>query len=105
MIQMTPHAKGDTSSFDRIARRALFTRLRKIQRGSVVLSDGDADYAFGQPEADLRAQVTVHHPRFYRRMVLGGGLGAAEALMDGDWSCDDLTALVDALNRALSRVK
>jgi len=79
-------------------RRLLFSRLEKLTQGEVVIesvSEGNSNqFRFGDPDADLSAKVTVHNPRFYRRMVLGGGLGAAESLFDGDWECDDLTALV-----------
>ncbi|WP_350333607.1 cyclopropane-fatty-acyl-phospholipid synthase family protein [Coralliovum pocilloporae] len=37
--------------------------------------------------------VTIHAPRVFRRLVLGGVLAFAESYMDGDWSCSDLTDL------------
>ena len=55
---------------------------------------GEQSHVFGDHDAELRAMIRVHHPRFFRRIALGGGLGAAESLMDGDWSCDDLTSLI-----------
>lgn len=79
-------------------RRLLFSRLEKLTEGEVVIvshsNDDSNSVRFGDATADLSATVTVHNPRFYRRMVLGGGLGAAESLFDGDWECDDLPALV-----------
>lgn len=39
----------------------------------------------------LRACIRVHRPRFYRRLLLGADVGAAEAYLDGDWSTTDLT--------------
>ena len=42
----------------------------------------------------LRATLRVHDPRFYRRVVLGGSLGAAGAYIDGQWDADDLPALL-----------
>jgi cyclopropane-fatty-acyl-phospholipid synthase len=46
----------------------------------------------------------VHHPAFFRAIMLSGGVGAAESYMRGDWSTDDLTALVGLMvrNRALA---
>jgi cyclopropane-fatty-acyl-phospholipid synthase len=35
----------------------------------------------------------VSDQRFYRSIVFGGSVGAAEAYMAGHWDCDDLTAL------------
>lgn len=48
---------------------------------------------------DVGAQVCVRHPRFYRRVLLGGALGAAEAYLDGDWSTSDLTQVMRLLLR------
>ena len=49
--------------------------------------------SFGAPDADLRAAVEIHSPRFYRAM-LGGSVGLGEAYRDGVWDCDDLVSLV-----------
>lgn len=52
--------------------------------------------AFGcRTEAcQLRAIVTIHDPRAYRRIAFGGTIGVGEAYMAGDWSADDLTTLI-----------
>ena len=65
---------------------------------------------FGEDEGlypERQATVTVNNLDFYRRLALGGGLGAAESYMDGEWVCDDLTALIRALaanSETLTRV-
>ena len=40
-------------------------------------------------------------PRFWRRVLVGGGIGAAEAYADGLWRTDDLTGLLRVLARNL----
>lgn len=72
-------------------------RLSELTCGCVTIVDGDTSVRLGPPSADLHTELTIHHPRFYRRVAVGGGLGAAAALFDGDWSCDDLTALIRIL--------
>ena len=42
----------------------------------------------------LAAKIEIRDPRFYRHMVFGGSLGAAEAYIRGYWTCDDLVSLV-----------
>ena len=37
--------------------------------------------------------VTVHNPRFYRRVLADGLLGIGESYMDGDWDCPQLDEL------------
>lgn len=83
-----------TGLIDSICRRILTRKLSRLVQGEVSLSHGQDYIRFGKAESDLKAEVTVHHPRFYRRAVLGGSLGIAKSLIEGDWSCDDLTALV-----------
>lgn len=85
---------GRRGLFDRWAETALRARLERLSDTRLLLVDGDQVSEFGSPGAALCATITVHRPRFYRALVLRGPLGAAEAYMDGDWSCDDLVALV-----------
>ena len=86
---------------DSVCRKLLFKRLRRLVRGQVNLYEGDQVFTFGETGVELSVDVIVQHPRFYRRAVLGGGLGIAQSLIDGDWSADDLTALVRIFIRNL----
>jgi len=85
-----------------IARRAVFSHLEKIERGSITVIEGVERHAFGS-EDGLAATITVHDPAFYTDMAFGGSIGAGEAYMAGFWSTDDLTTLVRiiVLNRRL----
>ncbi len=73
---------------------AVLRRLSGLTAGGVMLLSGGQSYACGDPASPLQATLTVHDDRFFRRIALGGGLGAAESLLDAEWSCDDLTALI-----------
>lgn len=72
----------------------VFRHLSRLDDGLITIRDGQQSWSFGNQDAELVARIDVQRPRFYRRIVLGGGLGAADAWIDGDWSCDDLTALL-----------
>lgn len=76
-------------------------RLRKLAHGRLTLIDGDQQHSYGPHDSRLSVTILVHHPRWYRRVALGGGIGAAESLADGDWTCSDLTALVRIMIRNL----
>ena len=80
---------------DRILRRMVWRRLNGLAAGRIVIEDGVERRAVG-PGGDkgLTATVRVRDPRFYRRLVFGGSLGAAEAYIKGYWDCDDLVSLV-----------
>jgi cyclopropane-fatty-acyl-phospholipid synthase len=81
---------------DRWLRRAVFQRLQKLAQGCVTIADIDGNHAFGQVSAacPLRATVTIHDPNAYQRLALRGSIGVGEGYMAGEWSCDDLPALV-----------
>ena len=79
---------------DRLGRSLLLSQLENIERGLIVLKDGSEQFQFGTTEDGLDVSITVIDPRFYSAVAFGGGIGAAEAYMQGYWSCDDLTRTV-----------
>ena len=88
---------------DGMARKFLFRILRKLKYGQITVVEDAHRYIFGQAcnSHPLEAVITVHHPRFYGKAVLGGSIGTAEAYMNGLWSADHLTTAlrIMALNR------
>lgn len=77
------------------ARALVQRRLGALGSGRLVLHDARGEAEFGVPVADGDpVRLDVHRQRFYRRVLLGGSLGAAESYMDGDWSASDLAALI-----------
>ncbi len=68
--------------------------MHSLKNGELTLQCGTDEHRFGDASTDLCATLQIRDDRFFRRIAFGGGLGAAESLMDGEWSCDDLTALV-----------
>jgi cyclopropane-fatty-acyl-phospholipid synthase len=105
------------SKVDEWAKRVLIPLLKKLNFGEIVLTDGEEQHVFGRRSdaCDLRASLTVLHPRFYSQVLFGGSIGAGEAYMAGHWSSDDLTLLLRivllnqsvfaGLDRGLSRLK
>lgn len=79
--------------------------LESIAWGTVVLTSaaGTATYGAGMPVARVR----VHDTACFRRLALGGSVGAGETYMAGQWDCDELVDLVRILVRnreALARL-
>jgi cyclopropane-fatty-acyl-phospholipid synthase len=94
----TDHIVG--SWRDRLARRAVWRQLDRLQVGCITVLDGRQVRVFGNPlDSEPRAAIRVHHPRFYWHTVAGGHLGAAESFLRGEWSCDDLVALIRVFSR------
>jgi cyclopropane-fatty-acyl-phospholipid synthase len=82
------------SGLNAACQAAVGRQLRQLSEGCLTLLIGEQSLSFGDKAAALRATIRVHDPRFFRRIALGGGLGAAESLMDGDWVCNDLVSLI-----------
>lgn len=82
----------------RIARSIVLKRLVRLSDGQLNLVDEFGQQTFGK-EGDLRAEIRVVHRDFYKAVVSGGSIGAAEAFMLGYWTCDDLTEVVRLLVR------
>jgi cyclopropane-fatty-acyl-phospholipid synthase len=85
----------------RLARRAVLARLRMLRRGEVALVEGNEREVLGlrSPDCDFRATITINDARFYSALAFGGSIGAAEAYMDGFWTCDDLVTLFRIITR------
>ena len=83
--------------FSAYAKRILLKQLEKLQHGELILNDGSNQYIFGHQDDRLpRAiAVTVHDQSFYSSILINGGLGAGEAYIDGSWTCEDLTGIVE----------
>ena len=85
--------------FDRAARKAVLSLLKKLKCGRIAIIEDDHRYVFGEESsrAVLKADITVHHSQFYSRIFFGGSIGAVEAYMEGLWSTDDLTMVMRIL--------
>ena len=88
------------SAVERLYRRLLLSRLCKLATGTIALREGGEKTVLGRPDdAGLRCELTVRDGRFFRDVVRGGSIGAAESYVRGDWSADDLTTLIRILAR------
>lgn len=70
--------------------------LEFVKDGEVRLVDGEMDRTFGVNDAvgDLKAEIVVRHGGFYKALLFGGALGAADAYVQGMWDCEQLTDLM-----------
>ena len=94
-----------TRGLEGLAERLLRARLAGLEHGQVTVVDGARRHTYGRatPRCALQATVQVRDRRFYGEVAFGGSVGAGESFMAGDWTVDDLTALVRILlvNRGL----
>lgn len=81
----------------------LLAQLDSLEGGEIVLVDGHKRHRLGRG-GELKVTVTVRDARAWRRLALGGTVGAAEAYMAGEWDADDLVALMRLFAANLERV-
>jgi cyclopropane-fatty-acyl-phospholipid synthase len=68
--------------------------------GQLTVVDPKSAVEFGEiGDHGFMATLIVHDTRFYRRVVFGGGLGAAESYLRGEWDSPDLTTLMRLLTQ------
>ena len=87
-----------------LAKYLLFKLLSQLEQGHLTIVDQGNTYTFGYASSALHAQITIHDPAIYRRILLGGGsLAAGETYVEGLWDTPDLTKVVQLLvrNRAV----
>ena len=88
------------STTNRWCRGVLIDRLRQIEQGGLILEDSQGFIVLG-PDSPSESSGCIHvrDPRFYRSLVWGGSIGAAEAYIRGYWDSPNLTTLMRVMAR------
>jgi cyclopropane-fatty-acyl-phospholipid synthase len=76
------------------AKKLFFRSLKNLRGGFLEIVCPEETYAFGEPDASLRAMAVIHEERFFLRALTGADVGIGESYMDGDWTTPDLVGLV-----------
>jgi cyclopropane-fatty-acyl-phospholipid synthase len=74
------------------ARNLASAALGRLRHGRLEVVEDGRRRSFGPAGADLRAEVRVRDPRFWRSLARGT-IGLAEGWMGFAWDCDDLVSL------------
>lgn len=95
-------APFEFKGMDKLFRGLAMKILSHLQYGTLVLTEQGCMVAqFGQKHSDLRAEIDVKKPGFYRGLLVGGSIGAAELYIDKTWDTNDLTAVIQIFARNL----
>lgn len=93
------------SRIDLLFRTAFFSKLKEIAGGQIEIRTSQGSTTFGSDDRlGTKIVVEAHRWSFFRRVVLGGSIGAAESYMNGDWSCNDLTGLISLMVKNLNKL-
>jgi len=87
--------------FITLIKKKFYANFSNLEHGNIIFIDGDFTQQCGN-SAEPAATVNVHDDRFYTTLAAGGAVGASEAYMQGMWTCDQLTLLVQVLLRNTS---
>jgi cyclopropane-fatty-acyl-phospholipid synthase len=80
--------------------RLAFRIAEQLRYGTLTLQLPDGTRrTFAGPQPGPNACMQLHRMRAIRRFATGGGLGFAEAYLDGDWDSPDLQSLLALLAR------
>lgn len=88
------------------ARRLVLKQLQQLEAGVLTVKEaGRADTLCGDGDNRFpRAEIRIHEASAWRDILTGGGIGAAEAYVAGDWTSPDLTALLRFFTRNIDRM-
>ena len=87
-VQMVSNDR--VSWLTRACSKLILNRLKQLKSGQLVIQLGCDQAVFGQlDEGQVPAIIQVHSETFFKRLVFGGGVAAAESYMDAEWSSPD----------------
>lgn len=75
------------------AKKSLFSQLKKIKHGKLIISEGKKNYSFGS-SAKLIGKIKVNNPIFYRHVLFGGSIGSSESYIQAYWDSSDLSKVI-----------
>lgn len=77
-----------------LLRRAVLRQLGCLRHGLLIVHDGNDSLHFGEPLAELHAEIRVQDTALWGLVASNGSIGAGEAYIHGYWSTPNLTAVV-----------
>jgi cyclopropane-fatty-acyl-phospholipid synthase len=89
----------------RFLRRMLLSRMAGLRHGRLTILDALGGTTLGEfVDGAPDVRLDVKDMAFYRAVAANGSVGAGEAFMDGQWTCDDLVGLIRLLVRNRDRL-
>ncbi len=90
------------SSFDKTCRQIFISVMQTLPEGYLVIKENDTVVAqCGNVDSDLHAEVNIHSPKTYKKLLFGGSVASGETYTDGMWSSPELTNVIRLFARNL----
>lgn len=88
-----------------VAKRLVLKALARTSNGLLEVVSAGETYRFGNPAAELRAQIRVRDESFFQRIAVSGDIGLGESYMEGLWSTPDLVSVIRVFVRNLEAME
>ena len=90
-------------NFSKIPENFILNKLKSIKGGSLNLKNYNKEIKFfGEPNGIVKADISVHNPKFYFNILKGGSTGLAECYVRDEFTTSDLTSLIELTARNIS---
>ena len=87
----------------KIAENFIINKLKSIKGGSLNLKNYNQEIKnFGESDGIVKADITVHNPKFYLNILKGGSTGLAECYVRDEFFTPDLTSLIELTARNIN---
>jgi cyclopropane-fatty-acyl-phospholipid synthase len=77
-----------------LLRRGVLRQLARLQRGQLVVTEGDERHVFGMTGSAMQGQIHILDAATWGMVASHGSIGAGEAFIHGYWSTPDLTTVI-----------
>lgn len=90
--QILPHSKSWTQ---KLFEKWVINALKQMRAGflKLTLPDGQSFY-IGQSASAIHADINIHHPDFFKKVILYGHIGFGESYIDGDWDTTNVESVI-----------
>jgi len=86
---------NEVSRIDTWCRKIIFSLVQHLPHGSLTVSEnGRRVLETGDISSELKAEIRIQNPVFYRKVLFNGSIGAGESYVDGDWDSPNVTNVV-----------
>jgi len=90
-------------TLSKISEKFILNKLKSIKGGSLNLKNYNKEIKiFGEPNNVVKADISVHNPKFYFNILKGGSTGLAECYVRDEFTTSDLTSLIELTARNIS---
>ena len=90
------------SYVERYSRQIFISLMQSLPEGHLVIKEnGKLVAQCGNPASDLHAEVDMHCPTVYKKLLLGGSVASGETYTEGLWTSPELTNVIRIFARNL----